>query len=126
MVIHHSGKIVFAGVGDQDSPFPGAVQVWKLPFEKSNQIEAHAGPITRMRITHTNTHLFTVGSDAMLSIFEVKDRDPKRDPEGVSGAHRFSQEILSDKTEVETLQADEEQLKAKNQNQKEADMEVDI
>ena len=61
-----------------------------------------------MRITHTNQHLFSVGSDGMLAIFDVKDRDPKRDPEGMT--LRFSNEILSDKTEVETLQDEAEQL----------------
>ena len=125
LVIHHSGKILFAGVGEMsETNFPGAIQVWKLPFEKSAEIQAHASPITRLRITHTNTHLFSVGADGMLAIFDVKDRDPKRDPEGIT--LRFSQEILSEKAEVETLMAEEDQLATKNQNQKEADMEVDI
>ena len=125
LVIHHSGKILFAGVGDMgETNFPGAIQVWKLPFEKAAEIQAHASPITRLRITHTNTHLFSVGVDGMLAIFDVKDRDPKRDPEGIT--LRFSQEILSEKAEVETLMAEEDQLATKNQNQKEADMEVDI
>ena len=124
-MIHHSGKILFAGVGEMsETNFPGAIQVWKLPFEKSAEIQAHASPITRLRITHTNTHLFSVGADGMLAIFDVKDRDPKRDPEGIT--LRFSQEILSEKAEVETLMAEEDQLATKNQNQKEADMEVDI
>jgi len=30
-----------------------------------------------MRISHDNTHLFTVGSDGCLIIHDVKDRDPK-------------------------------------------------
>ena len=127
IVIHHSGKILFAGVGEQSEiNYPGAIQVWKLPFEKAAEIQAHASPITRMRITHTNTHLFSVGCDGMLAIFDVKDRDPKRDPESVMGQLKFSQEILSDKTEVEALEADMENLNQKSINQKEADMEVDI
>lgn len=86
IVIHHSGKILFSGVGEQSEiNYPGAIQVWKLPFEKCAEIQAHASPITRMRITHTNTHLFSVGRDGMLAIFDVKDRDPKRDPESVMG-----------------------------------------
>ena len=62
----------------------------------------------------------------MLAIFDVKDRDPKRDPESVMGQLKFSQEILSDKTEVEALETDMENLNQKSINQKEADMEVDI
>ena len=39
LVLHHSGKILFAGVGDLgEHPFPGAIQVWKLPFEKAAEI----------------------------------------------------------------------------------------
>ena len=40
-------------------------------------------PITRLRMTHTNTHLFSVGMDGMLCIFDVRDRDPKRDTESL-------------------------------------------
>ena len=126
-MIHHSGKILFCGVGEQSEvPYPGAIQVWKLPFEKAAEIQAHASPITRLRITHTNTHLFSVGMDGMLAIFDVKDRDPKRDPEGVQGQLKFSQEILSEKSKVDELINEEEQLQQKAQNQKDADMEVDI
>ena len=39
LVIHHSGKILFAGVGEiSETPYPGAIQVWKLPFEKAQEI----------------------------------------------------------------------------------------
>ena len=69
-----------------------------------------------MRITHSNTHLFSVGADGMLCIFDVKDRDPKRDPEGLSGALKYSEEILSDKNQVENLKNDEYQLQMKDQN----------
>ena len=64
--------------------------------------------------------------DGMLAIFDVKDRDPKRDPEGIQGALKFSQEILSEKSKVDELINEEEQLQQKAQNQKDADMEVDI
>ena len=52
----------------------------------------------------------------MLCIFDVKDRDPKRDPEGLSGGLKFSEEILSDKNQVENLKNDEYQLQMKDQN----------
>lgn len=63
LVVHHSGKIFFAGVGDLNgqAQHPGAIQVWKLPFEKASEIQAHASSITRMSITHSNTHLFSAG-----------------------------------------------------------------
>lgn len=40
--------------------------------------------------------------DGMLTIFDVKDRDPKRDTEGLQQLI-YSQEILSNKNEVEQL-----------------------
>lgn len=46
----------------------------------------------------------------MLAIFDVKDRDPKRDPESAQGQLKFSQEILSEKSKVDELIADEEAL----------------
>ena len=38
IVMHNSGKVFFAGVGDHSNPCPGAIQIWKLPFEKANEI----------------------------------------------------------------------------------------
>ena len=38
LAIHPSGKILFAGIGEIDAPYPGAIQVWKLPFEKAAEI----------------------------------------------------------------------------------------
>lgn len=68
-----------------------------------------------MRTTHNNTHLFSAGTDGMLCVFDIKDRDPKRDPEGLMQL-KFSKQILSDKSEVEKLQYDEDNLLQKSQN----------
>ena len=43
----------------------------------------------------------------MLCVFDVKDRDPKRDPEGLMQL-RFSRQILTDKQDVEALTLMEE------------------
>ena len=127
LALHHSGRIFFAGVGEiSETPYPGAIQVWKLPFEKAQEIQAHASGVTRLKLTNTNTHLFSVGQDGMLAMFELRDRDPKRDAIDALGGLKFSQEILSEKTQVESLMADAEQLKNKKQNQQENPMEVDI
>ena len=118
---------MFAGVGELGTTwYPGAIQVWKLPFEKAAEIQAHASPITRLRITHNNSHLFSAGIDGMLCIFDVKDRggSDKRD-EGAVGLS-FSEEVLSDKGAVESLIADEESLAQKLKNVEDANMEVDI
>ena len=39
IVIHHSGKNLIAGVGEiSETNYPGAIQVWKLPFEFASEI----------------------------------------------------------------------------------------
>lgn len=38
ITMHNSGKCFFAGVGDQSTTRPGAIQIWKLPFEKQSEI----------------------------------------------------------------------------------------
>ena len=72
--------------------------MWKLPFEMSQEVQAHASGVTRLKLNNTNTHLFSVGYDGMLAMFELRDRDPKRDAIDSLGGLKFSQEILSDKT----------------------------
>ena len=62
-----------------------------------------------MRLSYDNHHLFTVGKDGCLIIYDVKDRDPKgksREREGLP----FSDEILTEKQEIETFIQDKEQL----------------
>jgi hypothetical protein len=34
-----SGKHFFAGVGEEDKP--GCIEIWKLPLEKINEVQAH-------------------------------------------------------------------------------------
>lgn len=38
LAVHHSGKSFFAGVGDANQSYPGSIQIWKLPFERINEI----------------------------------------------------------------------------------------
>ena len=62
-----------------------------------------------MRLSYNNHHLFTVGKDGCLIIHDVKDRDPKgksREREGLP----FSDEILTEKQEIEAFIQDKEQL----------------
>jgi len=57
-------------------------------------------PITRMRLSYDNNHLFTTGGDGCMIIHDVKDRDPKgksRDREGLP----FSDEILTERAEID-------------------------
>jgi len=111
----HNGKALFAGVGD--SSRPGAIVIYKiaegaqgqLKLDKVNEVQAHSRPIERMRLSYDNHHLFTVGQDGCLIIHDVKDRDPKgkaRERDCLA----FSDEILTEKQEIETQNQEKEQL----------------
>jgi WD40 repeat protein len=96
-----SGKVFFAGVGEDCKP--GAVQIWKSSLEKVCDVQAHSKAIERMRLSFDNNYLITAGRDGTLIIHDVKDRDPrggvnKRD---FGDSLNFSDEILTEKTEME-------------------------
>ena len=67
-----SGKSFFAGVGEEDKP--GAIEIWKLPLEKVNEVQAHANQVERMRLTHDNCFLFTSSRDGTIMMHAVDDR----------------------------------------------------
>lgn len=51
--ILNNNKAIFAGSGDEHRP--GAIQIWKFPLEKLNEVQAHGpGGIERMRLSHDN------------------------------------------------------------------------
>ena len=82
-------------------------------------------PVTRIRTTSNNTHLFSVGQDGLLCIFDVKDRDPKSQ-ESAQLQLKYSEEILTEKFQLESLKADVENLESKFKSSEEANNEVDI
>ena len=96
-----SGKFFFAGVGELERP--GSVQVYRMDLQKQNEVQAHSGPITRMRLSFDNQKLFTVATDGNLYIYDIKDRDTKGPAvkREFPGIETFSQEILVDKSELE-------------------------
>lgn len=62
-----------------------------------------------MRMSFDNNHLFTAGKDGCLIIHDVKDRDPKGKTR-VRDCLPFSDEILTEKQEIDTFIQDKEQL----------------
>lgn len=80
------------------------MQVWKFPLEKVNELQAHGSPVTRMRISYDNKFLFSAGKDGSLMIMDIKDKDPRggnlKERE-VSVIDKFSEEILTEKSEID-------------------------
>lgn len=73
-----------------------------------------------MRISYDNNFLFTAGKDGTLVIHEIKDRDPrgglnKRD---LGGVLQFSEEILTEKAEMEEFDNQKEALENELQGAK--------
>jgi len=65
-----------------------------------------------MKLSYDNNYLFSAGQDGALIIHDVKDRDPrggvKREREGMNLP--FSDEILTEKTEIEYYFNEKENL----------------
>lgn len=73
-----------------------------------------------MRISYDNNFLFTAGKDGTLVIHDIKDRDPrgglnKRD---LGGVLQFSEEILTEKAEMEEFDNQKETLENELQGAK--------
>lgn len=112
-----SGKAFFAGVSEEGHP--GAIEIWKFPheeakvIEKLGEVQAHGKGIERMRISYDNNQLFTVGKDACIYIYEIKDRDPRgglvKRERGEGAIMQFSDEILTMKPELDDIIAMKDQ-----------------
>jgi hypothetical protein len=77
-----------------------------------------------MRISHDNNFLFTASKDGTMMMFEIKDKDMLRGGAGrkFEGIANFSEEILTEKTEmdqyeqlIDTLQNELNQAKDPSQ-----------
>ena len=120
-----NGKAFLAGAGE--AGYPGAVQIWSFPMEYIGEVQAHAGPIERMRLSYHNDWLFTAGRDCCLMIHEVKDRSGEHPTMPHSVATRglaprptasivrdpnllYSDEILTEKSEMDEINAERDRL----------------
>lgn len=97
---------------------PGAIVIFKiaedqarglLKMDKIGEIQAHSSPVERMRLSYDNSNLFTAGKDCALMIHDVKDRDPKGKGKD-RDALQFSDEILTEKSEIDQFIQEKEQL----------------
>lgn len=109
-----SGKAFFAGVGEENRP--GSIQIWKSSLEKVNEVQAHGKAVERMRISFDNNFLFTAGRDGTLIIHDIKDRDTRGScvKREFGGIPQFSEEILTEKTEMEEFENQKDILENEN------------
>lgn len=101
-------KVIFGGSAEEGKP--GSVHIYKLPLDKVNEVQAHSKPIERMRLSYDNDFLFTAGQDGCIMVHSVKDRDPRGLKRGGEGRRlKPSEEILTEKAEIDGYITDREQ-----------------
>ena len=112
----HNGKALFCSTGEPNKP--GSIVIYKiaedqargtLKMDRISEVQAHSLPIERMRVSFDNKNLFTCGKDGCLMVHDVKDRDPKGKTNEREGLPT-SDEILTEKTEVDGYAQEKEQL----------------
>lgn len=106
-------KALFVGTAEKNCP--GCVQIYKFPFERICDVQAHSKPIERMKLSFCNKYLFSVGQDGCLVVYDVNDRDPKlskHDKEGISLP--YAEQVLTLNSELEEYKNTKEQLQSEN------------
>lgn len=100
LALANSTRALFAGVAEPE--LPGAVRCYAYPLDGDYvEYQAHAAPVSRVRITFDENFVFSVGEDGCLVIFDVIRRNPPRQRDGFSG---FADEILVTKTFLDNKQ----------------------
>lgn len=86
--------------------------VFRNPFDKLSEVQAHSSPIERMRLSFDGNYLFTVGQDGCLIIFDVKERSERGTVKNVKEnmSLAFSEEILTEKQEIDGYITEKENL----------------
>jgi len=72
---------------------------------------AHEGKISRVRITHDDSYLFTCGLDGAVIVFEIKEKEGRINPK--AEFFQFSEEVLVTTTGLEEMEDRQVELKAK-------------
>ena len=99
-------------VGTADESRPGMIQIFRHDMEKAADIQAHAQPVERLKLSFDNQLLFSAGQDGTFFMFELKDpmfKSQKETPQ-----IQPSEEILCEKAELRELLQAIEHLKREN------------
>lgn len=115
-----NGTNVIAGTGTEGRP--GSVQVYRTQDEtvegvmtktlqKQLEIQAHRLPIEKMVLSYDNKNLITAGQDGCIYIFELKERDSKMKFESRTMIPNFSDEMITQRNEIEGINQEIDALK---------------
>jgi len=118
VALSRSGRMLFSGTNT------GTLRAFKFPLTvpgEWQELQAHSGSITKMRITYDDQYLLTVSDDACLFIHKIADKEGrgKREKEVT-----YAEEILITKSDLEEknslmteLKTRVEELKMENEYQ---------
>lgn len=76
IAVMHNRKAFFCGLSEQNKP--GAIQVLKYPYEKTHEIQVHALPVKRLRVSYDNQSLFSCSNDGTFAVFSVQEKDSRK------------------------------------------------
>eukprot|EP00240_Pyramimonas_obovata_P000064 CAMPEP_0118921440 /NCGR_PEP_ID=MMETSP1169-20130426/720_1 /TAXON_ID=36882 /ORGANISM="Pyramimonas obovata, Strain CCMP722" /LENGTH=1196 /DNA_ID=CAMNT_0006862159 /DNA_START=210 /DNA_END=3800 /DNA_ORIENTATION=+ len=94
-----SGRALFA------ASETGTIRSYNYPLTgQYTEYQAHAGPITRMRVSFDDTMLFCVSEDGSLFVFDVREKDG-RAKAGKEAAVAFAEEVLVTRSDLEEKKA---------------------
>ncbi|RHZ20981.1 hypothetical protein DYB37_001448 [Aphanomyces astaci] len=116
LAITTSQQFLFAGTAEPHRP--GCIRAYKLPLEAESsysEFQCHDMAVARLRLSHDNQYLFSVGDDGSLCIFETKELSSSK-LKGRSereNAMAFAEEILVTKSDLEEKNQTMQELKAK-------------
>lgn len=59
----------------------GCIRVSQYPItdEEMGEYQVHSKKVLRMKLNQEETHLFSIGEDGVLVIYEIKDRMVKKE-----------------------------------------------
>lgn len=107
-------KLFFVGIGEPKAP--GTVKYYKYPLSagECSEVQAHSEEIKRMKISRDDKYLFTAGKDGCVIVYEIKEREKTRETKELG--LMYSEEILTDKQELNDIQQKLEDVKNKNKD----------
>ena len=73
------------------------------------EIQAHALPVERLRVSYDNRILYSAAMDGSLAVFAIMEKDQKKKSTNLPSV-QFAAEILIKKKQRDVLQADIRQL----------------
>eukprot|EP00054_Salpingoeca_dolichothecata_P024779 m.170017 g.170017 ORF g.170017 m.170017 type:complete len:822 (+) comp25134_c0_seq4:219-2684(+) len=96
VVLSHSGRMLIVGTSQ------GALRSLQFPLHAASEWTSyvcHFGEVTRLRISHDDQMLFSVGADGSLFMFKLSDKDGR----GLKKEREvtFAEEILITKTDLD-------------------------